>query len=325
MAFRRSTISAAEGRWRGSVCRQSRMSCDTPAGQASEGGGGCTKPRRGTSCVTISHSTIPNENESAGGRETPGGQTQAGEVSGRAGWLASCSHALVQQSQQAWQRPRPECCREPWRCWACCAALCMGTPQTQPTDLVGARRGQQQLWGSVGQRASEVAGALCNRGQANSTGQVVAVTSAVAAMLHCSAAVAPWHQRSALMQRCAREPLKQRAPAAVARIDRQRACPSTTRTRHVCVAVDGGAAHVCHLGLQRFGEQHVLALQVPAPGKRGKQSAGCEPCKQKPAESEPAGQQPTASTTSRSAAAAPGMLFGRSCIRRDETHRQTPA
>ncbi len=68
-ARRRSTICAAEGRVCGSVCRQSRMSCDTPAGQASEGGGGCTKPRRGTSWVTISHRMIPKEKESARGMQ----------------------------------------------------------------------------------------------------------------------------------------------------------------------------------------------------------------------------------------------------------------
>lgn len=43
--------------------------------------------------------------------------------------------------------------------------LCNGWAlPTQPTDFVGARRGEQQLWGGVCQRASEVTGALCTRG-----------------------------------------------------------------------------------------------------------------------------------------------------------------
>lgn len=58
--------------------------------------------------------------------------------------------------------------------------------QTKPTDFVGARRGQQQLWGGVGQRASKVAGTLCTRGQADNAGHAVAAASAVAALVPCS-------------------------------------------------------------------------------------------------------------------------------------------
>lgn len=56
-AFSRSSTCSAVGRCAGSVCRHSSISWDRPAGQASEGGGGATSPRRGTRFVTSSHNT----------------------------------------------------------------------------------------------------------------------------------------------------------------------------------------------------------------------------------------------------------------------------